>query len=91
MTDVSGWEHSRLTSPGQNGRHFADISNPIFFNENVRISISISLKFVPKGPIDNKSALEQVRTWHRMANKPLPEPALTQFNDGYMRHLGEMN
>ena len=26
----------------------------IFLNENVRISIKISLKFVPKGPIDNK-------------------------------------
>ena len=29
----------------------------IFFNENFRILIKISLKFVPKGPMDNKSAL----------------------------------
>ena len=30
-----------------------DIFNRILFNENVWISIKISLKFVPKGPIDN--------------------------------------
>ena len=30
-----------------------DIFKCIFMNENVRILIQISLKFVPKGPIDN--------------------------------------
>ena len=40
--------------PRQNGRHFADdILKCIFLNENVWIPIEISLKFVPKGPIDN--------------------------------------
>ena len=44
--------------PRQNGRHFADdISKCIFLNENVWIPIEISLKFVPKGPIDNILAL----------------------------------
>ena len=39
--------------PRQNGRHFADDTfKRIFMNENVRISIKISLKFVPKGPIN---------------------------------------
>ena len=38
--------------PRQNGRHFADDTfKRIFMNENVRISIKMSLKFVPKGPI----------------------------------------
>ena len=37
-----------------------DIFERIFLNENVRILIQISLKFVPKGPIDNKSILVQV-------------------------------
>ena len=42
----------------QNGRHFADnIFKCIFVNENVRIPIEVSLKFVPKGPINNISAL----------------------------------
>ena len=35
--------------------------------------------FVPKGPIDNKSALVQVMACHRIGDKPLPEPMLTQF------------
>ena len=40
--------------PRQNGRHFADdILKCIFWNENVTIPIEISLKSVPKGPIDN--------------------------------------
>ena len=44
--------------PRQNGRHFADdILKCIFLNENVWIPIVISLKFVPKGPIDNIPAL----------------------------------
>ena len=39
--------------PRQNGRHFPDDTfKRIFVNENVRISIKISLKFVPKGPIN---------------------------------------
>ena len=59
----------------------------IFLNEKVSISIKISLKFVPKGPNDNESALVQVMAWRRTGrDKPLPEPTLTQFTDAYMRH-----
>ena len=44
--------------PGQNGRHFPDdISKCISLNENVSISIEISLKFVSGGPINNIPAL----------------------------------
>ena len=32
-------------------------SNAFFFNENVLIAIKLSLKFVPKGPINNIPAL----------------------------------
>ena len=35
-----------------------DIFECIFLNENDRIPIQISLKFVPMSPIDNKAALE---------------------------------
>ena len=46
---------------GQDGYHFADnIFIYIFLNENVSISIQISLKFVPKGPFDNIAALVQI-------------------------------
>ena len=34
-------------------------------------------KFVPKYPIDNKSALVQVVAWRRTGDKPLPELMLT--------------
>ena len=44
--------------PGQNGHNFPhNIFKCIFFNENVSISITISLKFSPKGPINNIPAL----------------------------------
>ena len=50
------------------------------------ISIQISLKFVPKGPIDNKSMLVQVMTWHWTGARPLFEPMLTKFTYPYMQH-----
>ena len=58
----------------------------IFLNENDRIMIWISLKFVPGSPIGNKPALVQVMAWRRSGDKPLPEPMLTQFTDAYMQH-----
>ena len=45
----------------QNGRHLTDDTfKRIFLNENVRISIKISLKFVTKGPGNNIPALVQI-------------------------------
>ena len=49
----------------------------IFVKENDRILIRISLKFVPRSPIDNKPALFQVMIWRRRGDKPLYEPMLT--------------
>ena len=52
--------------PRQNGCHFlADIFKSILLNKNIKISIQFSLKFNPKGLIDNKSALVQVMAWHQ--------------------------
>ena len=56
------------------------------FNENIWISITISLKFIPKGPIDYKSALVRVVARHRTGEKPLPESMLIQLTDAYIRH-----
>ena len=48
----------------QNGGHFPDnIFIYIFLNENVWISIKISLKYVPKGPVKNIPALIQIVAW----------------------------
>ena len=65
--------------PKQNGRHFADdILKCIFLYGNVWIPNKISLKFVPKGPINNNQALVQVMAWRRPGDKPLSEPMLRQ-------------
>ena len=70
--------------PEQNGCHFPDdIFKCIFM---FCVSIQISRKFLPSGPINNKSALVHVMAWCQTGNKPLPEPILTQFTDAYMRH-----
>ena len=58
----------------------------IFWNENDRIPIQISLKFFPRSPIDNKPSLVQVMAWQAVT-----WPKLTQFTDSYMQHLGEMS
>ena len=56
----------------------------IFVNEKFCILIKISLKFVPKGPIDNNSALVYIMAWHRIGYKPLSEPMVTWFIYAYM-------
>ena len=42
-------------------------------NENVRISLEISLIFVLKGRINNIPALVQIMGWRRPGDKPLSE------------------
>ena len=51
-----------------------DIFKCIFLDENVYISIQISLQFVPKGPINNMPALVQIMAWRRPGDKLLSEP-----------------
>ena len=66
--------------PRQNGRHFTDDNfKHIFLNENARISIKISLKFVPRGPINNIPALVQIMAWCRPGDKPLSEPMMVRL------------
>ena len=66
--------------PRQDWRHFADdIFKCIFLNENVWIPIKISLKFVPKGPINNIPAVVQIMTWRRPGDKPLSEPMMVKL------------
>ena len=48
----------------------------LFFNENNRISIEISQKFVPKVPINNIPALVQIMAWRRPGDKPVSEPMM---------------
>ena len=63
--------------PRQDVRHFSDaIYKYIFLKENVWIPIKISLKFVPKGPINNIPALVQIMAWRRPGDKSLYEPMM---------------
>ena len=65
--------------PRPNGRHFADdIFKRIFLNENILIPIKISLKFVPKGHINNIPSLVKLMAWRRPSDKPLSEPIMVR-------------
>ena len=63
-----------------NGCNFADdIFKCIFLNEKVWIPIKISLKFVPKGPINNIPAMVRVMAWRRPSDKSLSEPMMVSL------------
>ena len=63
----------------QIGHEFAAISKWIFLNENLCILIRISLKFVLKGPIDNKPALLQTMVWRWTGSKPCTNDGLVHW------------
>ena len=66
--------------PRQNGSHLSDdIFKCIFLNENVWISLKISLKFVPNVPINNIPALVLIMAWRRLGDKPLSEPMMVSL------------
>ena len=50
-----------------------------FLNEKVRLLIRILLKFIPRGPINNISALVQIMAWCRPGLKPLSEPMVASY------------
>ena len=65
--------------PRENGRHFADDSfKCISVNKKFRIWNKISLKFVPKGQINNFPSLVQIMVWRRPGDKPLSEPMMVK-------------
>ena len=75
--------------PRQNGRHLADdIFKCIFLNKNASIAIKISLKFVPKGPINNIPSLVQIMAWYCPGDKPLSEPMMVSLPTHIYASLG---
>ena len=66
----------------------------IFLNENIIISINISLKFVPKSPINNILALVQIMAWRRPGAKPLSESMMvilpTRHSASMINTISEM-
>ena len=72
--------------PRQNGSHFAaDTFKCIFLKENFRISIKISLKFVPKSSIDNIPTLFQITAWRQPGSND------GKFTDAYMHRSASMS
>ena len=66
--------------PRQTGRHFPDdIFKCVFLNENVCISLKISLKFVTEVRINNIPALVQIMAWRLPGDKPLSEPMMVNL------------
>ena len=62
----------------QDSHHFGDV---IFLNENVRMSIKISVEFVfKKGPMNDLPTLVQIMTWRRPGDKPLSEPMMVSLS-----------
>ena len=76
--ELTSASHSLNTlRPRQNGRDFPDnIFKCIFLNENVSISVQISLKFLPKDPISNIPLLVYLMVLHQPGDQPLSEPMM---------------
>ena len=71
---------SNMLWPRQKGHHFSDaIVKYIFLNENVLISIRISLNLVSKGLTDNMPDLVWIMAWRRPGDKPLSQSMLVSF------------
>ena len=92
--NVSSNQSSSLTHWGQDKIDAilqTTFSNAISWMKMFEFRLQISLKFVPKGPINNIPALVQVMAWHRTGDKPLSELMMAQFNDVSMRHSASMS
>ena len=79
--------HWHITSPGSNGlTHWGrdnmdaisqtTLLNAFSWMKMLEFSKNSSLKFVPKGLINNIPALVQIMAWRRPGNKPLSEPMI---------------
>ena len=51
-------------------------SSIFFLMKMLGFRLKISLKFVPKGPINNNPALVQMMAWRRQGDKPLSDPMM---------------
>ena len=80
ISDAEKSSNFNTLRPRQDGRHFPDdILKCIFLNENVWISLTISLKCVRKIQINNIPSLVQIMAWRRPGDKPLSEPMMVSL------------
>ena len=71
---LTHWGRDKMAAISQ-----TTFQNGFFFNENVYISITFSLNFVPRVPINNIPALVQIMAWRRSGDKPLSEPMIASL------------
>ena len=92
LDSVLAWHLNTLRPRRQNGWQFPDnIFKYIFLNENICILNTIGPKFVPKGPIDNNTALVQIMAWRQTGAKSLSEATMAKVCNAYMRHLASVS
>ena len=60
--------------------------NVFFWKKKLDFFIQISLKFVQKGSINNKTLLVQIMAWYQSSDKTLSEPMMVYLTDVYMCH-----
>ena len=69
-----------------------DIFKRIFLNTNFWIPVKMSLKFVPKCPINNIPALVQIMAWRRSGDKLLSEPMMVSSTTHiWVKHSASMS
>ena len=74
------WLCFNTLRPRQNGRYLAaNIFKCIFLNENISISLKMSLNFVPKFQINDIPVMVLIMAWRRPGDKPLSEPMMVSL------------
>ena len=71
---LTHWSRDKMDAISQ-----TTFSSAFSWKKNVWFPIKISQKFVPKGPINNISALVQIMAWHRPGEKLLSEPLMVSL------------
>ena len=86
------WLWLNTLRPRQDARHFADdIFKCVFLNEDIWISINISLKFVPMGPINNISSIGSDNGLPPSRRQAIIWTNDDELADAYMRHSASMS
>ena len=62
----------------------------IFLNKNYNILTQISIKYVPKGPINKEQSLVKIMALCQTGDKLLSDPIIALFTYAYMHHPASM-
>ena len=89
---IPGYVLLNTLRPTANGRYYADhIFKRIYSMNKFRFFVTISLKFVSRVHIDDKSPFIQVISWHSICNKSHCQVMMTQFTNAYVRQRASMS